>query len=118
MHGCIREFIKRLAREHAEVLTLKDLDGLTNSEISTRLARIFHSRIAFSTISGDGRRKTRIFARLFAVGEAEKRRRRQNCVFLRRAPTLRQSGAGVAPVLGLRKARGYPSAGANCISRA
>lgn len=37
MHGCIREFIKRLAREHAEVLTLKDLDGLTNAEIGTRL---------------------------------------------------------------------------------
>ena len=37
MHGCIREFIKRLAREHAEVLTLKDLDGLTNLEISARL---------------------------------------------------------------------------------
>jgi RNA polymerase sigma-70 factor, ECF subfamily len=37
MHGCIRELIKRLAAEHAEVLTLKDLDGLTNAEISTRL---------------------------------------------------------------------------------
>lgn len=37
MCDCIREFIARLAPEHAEVLALKDLEGLTNAEIGARL---------------------------------------------------------------------------------
>lgn len=37
MHACIREFIARLPPQHAEVLALKDLDGLTNAEIAKRL---------------------------------------------------------------------------------
>lgn len=37
MHGCIREFIRRLPNHHAQVLALKDLDELTNAEIAARL---------------------------------------------------------------------------------
>lgn len=37
MCECIREFIGRLSPEHAEVLALKDLEGLTNAEIGLRL---------------------------------------------------------------------------------
>lgn len=43
MHGCIREFVGTLSPEHAEVITLKDIEGLSNSEIAARLGISVHA---------------------------------------------------------------------------
>jgi RNA polymerase sigma-70 factor, ECF subfamily len=37
MHSCIREYIRRLPPGHAEVLTLKEIEELTNPELADRL---------------------------------------------------------------------------------
>lgn len=37
MSACIREYVTRLAPEHRVVIELKDLEGLSNAEIATRL---------------------------------------------------------------------------------
>lgn len=37
MNSCVREYVARLAPEHSAVIALKDLEGLSNSEIASRL---------------------------------------------------------------------------------
>lgn len=62
MHACIREFIRRLPPEHAEVLALKDLEELTNPAIAARLGisldaakiRLHRARKAMRTLLNDG----------------------------------------------------------------
>jgi RNA polymerase sigma-70 factor, ECF subfamily len=58
MCGCIREFIGRLSFEYAEVLRLKDIDGLTNAQISDNLGisldaakiRLHRARVAMRAL--------------------------------------------------------------------
>lgn len=62
MHACIREFIRRLPPEHAEVLALKDLEELTNPAIAARLGisldaakiRLHRARKAMRSLLNDG----------------------------------------------------------------
>ncbi|MBK9990140.1 MAG: sigma-70 family RNA polymerase sigma factor [Verrucomicrobia bacterium] len=62
MHGCIREYVERLSPDHRQVIELKDLAGLTNAEISTRLGisldaakiRLHRARTALRQLLSDG----------------------------------------------------------------
>ena len=62
MHGCIREYVERLSPDHRQVIELKDLSGLTNAEIATRLGisidaakiRLHRARTALRQLLADG----------------------------------------------------------------
>lgn len=62
MHGCIREYVERLAPAHREIIELKDLSGLTNAEIAERLGisldaakiRLHRARAALRQQLADG----------------------------------------------------------------
>ncbi|ACB77331.1 sigma-70 family RNA polymerase sigma factor [Opitutus terrae] len=62
MHGCIREYVDRLAPSHREVIALKDLEGLTNLEIAAGLGisvaaakiRLHRARIALRGLLAEG----------------------------------------------------------------
>jgi len=62
MHGCIREYVERLTPDHRQVIELRDLSGLTNTEISMRLGisldaakiRLHRARTALRQLLADG----------------------------------------------------------------